>query len=104
MRVAEFLAATAAQAGWDVGFQEVLPRRANLLARLQPAGRVRRRILLAPHLDTVGIAHKGEVWPRLTTKGQSAHGARPELGRHAVQAMARIVDRLETQFDPVRHE
>ena len=188
-RVAEFLAATAAQAGLDVEFQEVLPQRANLLARLQPTGKVRRRILLAPHLDTVGIAangrahfqpetkngrlygrgacdtkgsvaamltaliglarskarpaetevvfaglvdeenfqsgshalagsglkadlaivgeptrlkvvtaHKGDVWLRLTTQGKSAHGARPELGRNAVHAMARIVDLLETQY------
>ncbi|MBI4326400.1 MAG: M20/M25/M40 family metallo-hydrolase, partial [Chloroflexi bacterium] len=188
-RMAEFLAATAAQAGLDVEFQEVLPGRANLLAWLRPAGKVRQRILLAPHLDTVGLAangrarfqpetkngrlygrgacdtkgsvaamltalmelargqsrpaetevafaglvdeenfqsgshalagsglkadlaivgeptrlkvvtaHKGDVWLRLTTKGKSAHGARPELGRNAVHAMARIVDLLETQY------
>jgi acetylornithine deacetylase/succinyl-diaminopimelate desuccinylase-like protein len=51
--VAEFLAATAAQAGLDVEFQTVFPNRPNLLARLSPPGKVRRRILLAPHLDTV---------------------------------------------------
>ncbi|HKS38136.1 MAG TPA: M20/M25/M40 family metallo-hydrolase [Verrucomicrobiae bacterium] len=54
-RVADFLAATAARAGLDVEFQEVFPRRGNLLARLAPSSRhVRKRILLAPHLDTVG--------------------------------------------------
>jgi acetylornithine deacetylase/succinyl-diaminopimelate desuccinylase-like protein len=53
-RVAEFLAATVARAGLAVEFQPVLPRRANLLARFTPAGKVRQRILLAPHLDTVG--------------------------------------------------
>ena len=188
-RVADFLAATAARAGLAVEFQTVFPGRANLLARLTPTGPVKQRILLAPHLDTVGTAampdtlfqpqekqgrlfgrgacdtkgsvaammtalinltragrrpatteiifaglideengqsgsralagsgfmadlaivgeptrlqvvtaHKGDLWLRLETRGKSAHGARPELGRNAVHAMARIVDLLETTY------
>jgi acetylornithine deacetylase/succinyl-diaminopimelate desuccinylase-like protein len=38
----------------DVEFQEVFPGRSNVLARLAASGPVRQRILLAPHLDTVG--------------------------------------------------
>jgi acetylornithine deacetylase/succinyl-diaminopimelate desuccinylase-like protein len=54
-RVADFLAAMAARAGLDVEFQEVFRPRANLLVRLAPSFRhVRKRILLAPHMDTVG--------------------------------------------------
>ena len=53
-RVADFLAAITARAGLDVEVQEVFPLRANLLARLAPWGKTRQRILLAPHLDTVG--------------------------------------------------
>ncbi len=52
--VAEFLAEQAARAGFAVERQTVFPGRANLLARLTPSGKVRQRILLAPHLDTVG--------------------------------------------------
>lgn len=52
-RVAEFLATVAARAGLDIEFQNVAPRRRNVLARLSPGGKMRRRILLAPHLDTV---------------------------------------------------
>lgn len=52
-RVAEFLAGAAVQAGLDVRFQPISPGRSNFLARLSPAGKVRQRILLAPHLDTV---------------------------------------------------
>src|SRR4051794_23104167 len=37
-RVADFLATVAADAGLDVTFQKVLPRRSNLLARLSPSG------------------------------------------------------------------
>jgi acetylornithine deacetylase/succinyl-diaminopimelate desuccinylase-like protein len=53
-RVADFLAATAAQAGLDVEFQKVLPGRANVIARLRPKNKIKHTILLAPHLDTVG--------------------------------------------------
>jgi acetylornithine deacetylase len=43
-------------------------------------------------------AHKGSLWLRLETRGKAAHGARPELGKNAVHAMARIVDTLETEY------
>ena len=54
-RVADFLAATAARNGLDVELHEVAAGRSNLLARLGAATRnPRQRILLAPHMDTVG--------------------------------------------------
>jgi succinyl-diaminopimelate desuccinylase len=184
--IARFLASTAARVGLDVELQPVFPGRANLLLRLTCAGKPRRRILLAPHLDTVNgtdrqfkprvkngrlygrgacdtkgaiaamfsaicalardgrpasqteivfaglideenaqsgsralaargfkadlaivgeptrlrvvTAHKGSLWLRLQTRGKSAHGSRPELGRNAVHQMARIVDLLETEY------
>ncbi len=185
-RVADFLAATAARAGLDVEFQKVLPGRSNVIARLSPRGKISRRILLAPHMDTVGAdgtkfipqrkngrlygrgacdtkgsvaamlaalcelaksksrpqeteiifaglideenvqagsralvqskfkadlaivgeptklqvvtAHKGSLWLQLETRGKSAHGATPHLGKNAVHEMARIVDVLETDY------
>jgi acetylornithine deacetylase/succinyl-diaminopimelate desuccinylase family protein len=63
-RVADFLAATVARAGLDVEFQKVLPGRSNLLARLSPSGKIRQRILLAPHLDTVPAADASQFIPR----------------------------------------
>jgi acetylornithine deacetylase/succinyl-diaminopimelate desuccinylase-like protein len=53
-RVADFLAAIAARAGLEIVLQKVLPGRSNLIARLLPRNKIRRTILLAPHLDTVG--------------------------------------------------
>jgi acetylornithine deacetylase/succinyl-diaminopimelate desuccinylase-like protein len=55
-RVAEYLAHLARKAGCEVAFQTVLPGRSNVLIRVGPAGggKVRDRVLLAPHLDTVG--------------------------------------------------
>jgi acetylornithine deacetylase len=185
-RVADFLGTKAARAGLEVEFQRVIPNRSNFLAKLTPRRKVRRRVLLAPHLDTVNgtaeqftprtkngrlygrgacdtkgsvaamlialceisragqrpgeteiiiaglvdeedaqagsralvkgglradlaivgeptalqvvTAHKGSLWLRLETSGRSAHGSRPELGRNAIQVMARIVQMLETEY------
>ena len=46
----------------------------------------------------VVTAHKGDLWLTARTKGRAAHGARPELGRNAVLAMARVVEALETDY------
>ena len=43
-------------------------------------------------------AHKGTLWLELETRGKSAHGSCPELGRNAVHAMARMVDLLHTAY------
>ena len=46
----------------------------------------------------VVTAHKGTLWLELETRGKSAHGSWPELGRNAVHEMARIVDLLQTAY------
>ena len=53
-RVAEFLEEAARRQGLDVESQAVVPGRSNLVVRLAPRGEVRHRVLLAPHMDTVG--------------------------------------------------
>ena len=62
-RMADFLAATAARAGLPVQFQNISPRRANFITRLSPAGKIKQRILLAPHLDTVPAASAKQFAP-----------------------------------------
>jgi acetylornithine deacetylase/succinyl-diaminopimelate desuccinylase-like protein len=62
-RVADYLAGIAGSAGLDVEMQEVFPDRPNLLARLAPSGKVRQRVLLAPHLDTVDATHESQFTP-----------------------------------------
>lgn len=99
-RVAEFLASAARRLGLEVESQPVVPGRSNLLVRLTPRGQVRHRVLLAPHLDTVGepayaqqlkpVIRDGRVYGRgaCDTKGSvsaffqsllnvAAQGARP---------------------------
>ncbi len=51
-----------------------------------------------PTRAQIVTAHKGDLWLQLQTRGKSAHGARPELGRNAVHQMARVVDLLETEY------
>lgn len=81
-RVGDFLASSAAKVGLDVEFQQVLPQRRNLVARLTPPAGARHRVILAPHLDTVNgneaqfkpRAHNGRLYGRgaCDTKGSVA--------------------------------
>jgi len=72
-RVADFLAFTADRAGLELEWQKVFPGRSNLLIRLTPAGgRARRRILLAPHMDTVGV--DGDARFKPVKKAGRLHG------------------------------
>jgi acetylornithine deacetylase/succinyl-diaminopimelate desuccinylase-like protein len=47
---------------------------------------------------SVVTAHKGSLWLRLQTQGRAAHGATPQLGKNAIHTMARVVERLETDY------
>ncbi len=75
LRVAEFLAATSAKCGLDVELRDVFPKRPNLIARLAPSGKPKRRILLAPHFDTVGVSSEKQFSPQLKNGRLYARGA-----------------------------
>lgn len=89
-RVAEFLAATAAHAGLSVEFQEVLPGRSNLIARVLPSGKVRQRIMLAPHMDTVGVVEEKQFTPQRKAGRIYGRGACDTKGSIAVFLSALI--------------
>jgi acetylornithine deacetylase/succinyl-diaminopimelate desuccinylase-like protein len=91
-RVGDFLAVTAARAGLDVEFQKVAPGRANLIARLLPAGKVQRRVLLAPHLDTVAAVAPGQFAPRRKDGRIYGRGACDTKG--SVASMLTAIGRL----------
>ena len=74
-RAAEFLATVLACAGLDVEFQKVLPHRPNVIAWLVPVGKIRRTVLLAPHLDTVNVVDEKQLRPRRTRDRLSGRGA-----------------------------
>jgi len=87
-RVADFLAAEAARAGLEIEFQNVMPGRSNLLARLRPAGKPRQRILLAPHLDTVNPASDTQFTPRKKADRLYGRGACDTKGSIAAMLTA----------------
>ena len=54
-RIAQFLAEKGEAAGLETSRQEVFPGRENLLVRLPARGKMERKFILAPHLDTVPV-------------------------------------------------
>ena len=88
LRMAEFVAAVSANAGLDVEFQEVFPKRPNLLARLTPSGKVKQRILLAPHFDTVGVTSEKQFSPEIKNGRLYARGACDTKGSMAAMLTA----------------
>jgi acetylornithine deacetylase len=83
-QVAEFLAATAARAGLIVELQKVLPGRSNLIVRLLPSGKARQRIVLAPHMDTVGASDDKQFVPQSKAGRIYGRGACDTKGSIAV--------------------
>jgi acetylornithine deacetylase len=86
-RLCAFLAATLGRAGINSEQAQVAPGRPNLLARLTPVGRVLHRVVLAPHLDTVGGAPE-QFSPRESGGRIYGRGACDTQGSIAVMATA----------------
>ena len=96
--VAEFLAAIAARAGLEIEFRPVIASRSNLLASYGPASRPKRRIVLAPHMDTVGAP--GAVFtPQLKANRLYGRGACDTKGSIAVM-MSALIELVETRDRP----
>jgi len=91
-RVADFIAVTAACAGLAIDFQKVLPGRSNILATLSPSGKVKQRLLLAPHLDTVNVVSDKQFVPRTADGRIYGRGACDTKG--SVAAMLTALSRL----------
>lgn len=100
--VADFLAATAAKAGLEVEFQEVLPGRHNVIMRLLPRSRFRQTILLAPHLDTVG-ASDSQFIPRHKNGRLYGRGACDTKGSVAAMLIA-LCELAESKLRPAETE
>jgi acetylornithine deacetylase/succinyl-diaminopimelate desuccinylase-like protein len=100
--VADFLAATAARAGLEVEFQKVFSGRSNLVARLLPRNKIRRTILLAPHLDTVG-ADESQFVPRRKNGRLHGRGACDTKGSVAAMLTA-LCELTKTKSRPQETE
>lgn len=95
-KVAEFIATTAKQAGLEVELQTVVEDRANVLVRLTPQGQIKRRIILAPHMDTVPCADDKQLTPEFKDGKLFGRGACDTKGSIAVY--------LQTMLDLAKAE
>src|SRR5205085_3325581 len=77
-----------ASAGLDVQLCDVFPKRPNLLARLTPSGKIKQRILLAPHFDTVGVASDKQFSPQIKNGRLYGRGACDTKGSVAAMLTA----------------
>lgn len=100
-QVADYLVAVSAQAGLDVELQAVAPGRNNVLARLQPVGICRQRVILAPHMDTVGGNAPGIYVPRVQNGRIYGRGACDTKG--SVACMLEALVRLARAANRPRH-
>jgi acetylornithine deacetylase/succinyl-diaminopimelate desuccinylase-like protein len=91
-KVADYLAQRAAKAKLDVERQSVAPGSDNLIVRLSPLGQARHRIVLAPHLDTVG-GDDPKIY-RPTKKGNKLHGRGACDTKGSVAAMFRALENV----------
>ncbi|MDR0922693.1 MAG: ArgE/DapE family deacylase [Lactobacillales bacterium] len=47
----------------------------------------------------IGVAHKGALWPRITTFGKTAHGSMPSLGVNAIEHMLLVLTAFKKKFN-----
>lgn len=52
-------------------------------------------VICEPSANTITLGHKGKAQVIIRTKGISAHGSAPEMGRNAIYEMAEIIQRVE---------
>lgn len=74
-RIADYIADLASKAGLEVEKQPVLDGRENVIIRVTPMGQIKRRILLAPHLDTVPVADEKQLTPHAAAGKLFGRGA-----------------------------
>ncbi|MBG9979402.1 M20 family metallopeptidase [Facklamia lactis] len=56
-------------------------------------------IIAEPTSLSVGIAHKGALWPEITFYGQTAHGSMPHKGVNAIKQAIKAVEVIDSHFD-----
>jgi succinyl-diaminopimelate desuccinylase len=86
------VAFTAGEEGEQLGAAELAVR-----PDLAPVQAV---IVAEPSRNAVYVAEKGVLWLKVTTRGKTAHGSMPHLGRNAIMMMAALIQELDRQPVP----
>jgi succinyl-diaminopimelate desuccinylase len=51
-------------------------------------------VIPEPSHNDIYVAEKGALWLEITTRGKTAHGSRPEMGRNAIMMMVTFINEL----------
>jgi succinyl-diaminopimelate desuccinylase len=86
------LAFTAGEEGEQLG--------ASVIAERTDLSPVQAVVIAEPSYNDVYIAEKGAFWLEITTRGRTAHGSAPQLGRNAIMMMMPLLEALDAQSVP----
>jgi acetylornithine deacetylase/succinyl-diaminopimelate desuccinylase family protein len=89
-KVASFIADYAKKAGFEVTFQTVQGERSNVFVLLRSAGKTLKRVILAPHMDTVTVPTPDLLAPKISKNRLYGRGACDTKGSIAVMLSAMI--------------
>ena len=100
--VVDYLKNRARKAGLEIETQATNSGRDNLIVRLKPLGQATHRIILAPHMDTVG----GDLYKifRPTKKGERLHGRGACDTKGSVAVMFHAMEHLAKRHRPANTE
>ena len=101
-RVADYLKNRARKAGLEIETQATNSGRDNLIVRLKPLGQATHRIILAPHMDTVG-GDLDKIF-RPTKKGERLHGRGACDTKGSVAVMFHAMEHLAKRHRPANTE
>ena len=100
--VADYLKNRARKAGLEIETQATNSGRDNLIVRLKPLGQATHRIILAPHMDTVG-GDLDKIF-RPTKKGDRLHGRGACDTKGSVAVMFHAMEHLAQRHRPTNTE
>lgn len=100
--VADYLKNRAKKAGLEIETQATNSGRDNLIVRLKPLGQATHRIILAPHMDTVG-GDLDKIF-RPTKKGERLHGRGACDTKGSVAVMFHAMEHLAKRHRPANTE
>ena len=100
--VADYLKNRARKAGLEIETQATNSGRDNLIIRLKPLGQATNRIILAPHMDTVG-GDLDKIF-RPTKKGERLHGRGACDTKGSVAVMFHAMEHLAKRHRPANTE
>jgi succinyl-diaminopimelate desuccinylase len=75
---------------------------ATAVASRSDLGPVQAIVIPEPSYNDVYVAEKGAFWLEITTRGKTAHGSMPEMGRNAVIMMMALINELGKMTFPYK--